>query len=110
GGCPLQQRISANRECAAGLVRQRQERTVRKRVDRQAMPAFGAAIKPLGMQHAIHLRRARRGVEAVPPGEGGGERLGGGPPAVEAGAMTGSERSRLVEEEQFGVAAPQTSR
>src|SRR5215471_2418729 len=70
------------------------------------MPAFGAAIKPLGMQHAIHLGRARRGVEAVAAREGCGERLGVGAPALEAGAMTGSERSRLIEEEQFGVTAP----
>ena len=57
----------------------------------------------LGVQHAVHRRRAGRGGEVVGPGPGGGEGLSVRPAAVEAGAVAGGERRRLVEEEDLGV-------
>ena len=58
------------------------------------------------MQHAIDLVRT----QSVPMGERRRESLCIRPPALEAGAVTGRQRGRLIEEEQFGITrAPNVS-
>ena len=77
---------------------------------RQPMPPLGAAVEPLGVEEAIHL--GARGGDGKPQAgrQRRGECLRILPPAFEARPVAGRERGRLVEEEQLGIAAPQTSR
>src|SRR5580704_10647691 len=68
------------------------------------MDPFPAVFEPLGMQHSIHLRSHRHFPSpALRPG--GAKRLRVLAPAIEARAMTGGQRDRLVEEEKLGPAA-----
>ena len=78
-----------------------------RRRRRRGAPANGSALaraEPLGMQHPVHLRRARRPARPMRARPGGGEGAGVGAAAEEAGPMAGGERGRLVEEEDLGVA------
>jgi hypothetical protein len=98
----MQQRGAANRKGAARLVRQGENAAVGQAVDRAPVLALGTPVEPLGVQHAIHLVRTR----SVPTGERRRKSLCIRPPALEAGAVTGRKRSRLVEEEQLGITRP----
>lgn len=70
------------------------------------MATLATPIEPLGVEYAIDLVRAPEMLTA----EGRRESLRIRPPALEAGAMTGRQRGRLVEEEQLGIAgAPDVS-
>ena len=58
------------------------------------------------MQHAIDLVRT----QSAPMGERRRKSLCIRPPALETGAVTGRQRGRLIEEEQFGIThAPNVS-
>src|SRR5262249_49701506 len=75
--------------------------------DRHHMRALGAAVEPLGLEHAIHLVDIGKGAAfGLRPFLG--IRGCGGAAAFEARTVTGGECRHLVEEEQvrIGVRAP----
>ena len=70
------------------------------------MATLATPIEPLGVEYAIDFVRASE----MLTGECRRESLRIRPPALEAGAMTGRQRGRLVEEKQLGIAgAPDVS-
>jgi hypothetical protein len=105
---PLQQRRTPDRERLARRFRQREEGRVGQIVDRHEVPALRAsglkARQALRMEHAVDLAGAQSDGAPASGGEGGGERARVGAATLEAGAMPGGERGRLVEEEQLGIA------
>src|SRR5205814_5725378 len=101
---PSQQRFAPQRERGCRLAWKREHRAVGQIVDRQRMATLVAAVEPLGVENAVHLGRAR-GHRRVPRG-GPACRKGEGVAAAafEAGPVPGSQRGRLVEKEQLGIA------
>jgi len=64
----------------------------------------GRPACPLGMQRPVHIAGRRKvGRERFRPSRAEGQRVG--PSAFEARPMAGGESGRLVQEEQFGIAA-----
>src|SRR6185312_7295385 len=68
------------------------------------MQALASILQPLAMEHNVHRRRIRSRA-AIAGGPGGAKVLGRFAAAEKAGAMSGGERRRLVEEEQLGPTA-----
>src|SRR5262245_4960264 len=95
-GRPAEQVRAAHRKSLAGRIREREESAIRQIVDRQPVPAFGAAVETLGVKGAVDLGGARSILAPAPAAEGRGEGLGIRAAALEAGTMTGGERGRLV--------------
>ena len=70
---------------------------------RKRMQPFCLPVQSFGVQHLIHLRRAHS-AEAVPLLPRRAKSVGVVAAAVEARAVSGRERGRLIEKEQFGPA------
>jgi hypothetical protein len=66
---------------------------------------LGAAVKPLGVQHQIHLVGARALAKLERLCQNRAKRFGILAPAFEAGPVPGGERGHLVEKKQLGVIA-----
>src|SRR5262249_28557309 len=64
--CPAQQDVAAHGQRAARLVRNREKRAVRQRLDGEPMAAFAAAVEALPMQYAVDVVGAAR--TAIPAG------------------------------------------
>src|SRR5882724_10549604 len=68
------------------------------------MQALAPVLQPLAMKHLVDPSRIRS-LAAIARGPGGTKALGRCAAAKKAGAMSGGERRRLVEEEQLGPTA-----
>src|SRR2546429_3707663 len=66
--------------------------------------AAAAAVEPLGVQHAVHLGRARRRDLLLRRRPARRERQGVAATALEAGPVPRRERGRFIEKKQLGVA------
>src|SRR6516162_979303 len=91
-------------EDEAGHVAKRHHGAIRQVPPIRDLLALGA---PLCVQDDIHLVGTGESRKAVAARKGVAEGDGVGAPALEAGAVTGRERRRLVEEEERSIALPE---
>ncbi len=84
---------------------ERNERAIGQHIDAVPMRALGSAIQSFPVKYLVHLVGigSRRKLARNPPRLGKGLRVLA--PAFETRPMTGGQRGRLVEKEQFGVIA-----
>jgi hypothetical protein len=79
----------------------RDDRPVRQLAEPRPPQAFAPVLDPLAVERFVHRLHAPRRA-----GESGDKGFRGLPPALEAWAVAGGERGRLVEKEELRVVAP----